>query len=320
MALGARPDPDRPTILDAGGPNAVAVTLGIVGDEWTLWMLQLALTAGATRYNDWLRAGPISSSVLTSRLNRLVEHAVLERVARSDRAARHEYRLTGRGSQMWPILLALWAWERRWVGERGDPLPEVTHTPCGQLVDPFVVCGACEARVVARDVRAHFGPSWTWARSIPRAATRRRAPSDQRPDVLVPQTMAVMGNRWSVTMLNCAFLGATRFGEFEQQTGAAPRVVADRLRTFCELGLMDESPSPSRPDWVTYHLAPKGLAFFPVLAEVVEWGQRWFHAPEGSAIEQEHSGCGARFHPRLACDRCGGRLRRSELELRTGGP
>lgn len=307
-----------PTILEPGGANAVAVTLGIVGDEWTLWIVQLALTTGATRYNDWLRAGPISSSVLTARLGRLVDHAILERAAHSDRTARYEYRLTDRGRQMWPILLAMWAWERRWVQAHGNPLPEVTHTPCGHSVEPFVVCAACQARVAARDVRASFGPSWAWARSIPSATTRRRQPSGMRQDVLVPQTMAVLGNRWSVTLLNCAFLGATRFGEFERQTGAPPRIVADRLRTFRELGFMLESPSPSRSDWVTYHLAPKGLAFFPVLAEVVEWGQRWFHAPEGSALEQQHTTCGARFHPRLACDSCGERLRRRDLELRPG--
>ncbi len=72
---------ERCHALSPGGPNAIAIMTGIVGDEWTLWIVQKALNPGITRYNEWLRAGPISSSVLTSRLASLVDDRVLERVA-----------------------------------------------------------------------------------------------------------------------------------------------------------------------------------------------------------------------------------------------
>ncbi|GAA3197975.1 hypothetical protein GCM10020255_101030 [Rhodococcus baikonurensis] len=44
------------TELPAGGPNALAVTLGLLGDEWNLWILRFALL-GSRRYNDWLALG-----------------------------------------------------------------------------------------------------------------------------------------------------------------------------------------------------------------------------------------------------------------------
>src|SRR5689334_6066972 len=109
------------THLEAGGPNAIAVANGILGDEWTLWIVQLALN-GITQYNEWQRSGPISSSMLTARLARLVECDIMDRVTYNARPPRHEYRLTARGRQMWPILLTMWAWEQEWVNDPSENL------------------------------------------------------------------------------------------------------------------------------------------------------------------------------------------------------
>jgi DNA-binding HxlR family transcriptional regulator len=306
------------TVLASGGPNAIAVTNGIVGDEWTLWIIQTALSAGISRYNEWLRAGPISSSVLTARLASLVEAGVFSRIAYTAHPPRFDYRLTQRGEQMWPILLTIWAWERRWVHDSGHRLPPVRHMNCGRIVDPIVTCDDCAAHSSVRDVTAGFGPAWTWSRSIPSSSTRRRAWNGARPRELMAQTMAVIGNRWSAALLISAFLGATRFGEFEQQMGAPPTIVADRLRTFCDLDFLAQSPHPDRQDWTTYHLTDKGRAFFPVVGVALEWGQRWFRSPEGRALEMTHNKCGADFHPVLVCDQCGDPLRAEELEMVRG--
>ncbi len=302
------------TILEEGGPNSIAVANGIVGDEWSLWIVQMALN-GITQYNEWLRAGPISSSMLTARLGRLVEVNIMERVTYHSRPQRHEYRLTARGRQMWPILLTMWAWEREWVNDPSENLPEMKHTKCEQLFAPVLVCDACDREVAARDIRGKFGPSGGWDRSIPEAATRRRSHSGTRPVELIAQTMALIGNRWSAAMLGAAFLGATRFGEFEQRMGAPPTIVADRLRTFCELGVLVQTPNPKRPDWVVYHFSDKGRAFFPIIALVLEWGQRWFQSPEGQALRMEHEKCGRVFHPMLICSPCHERLRGSSVQV-----
>ena len=310
---------DPVTRLEAGGPNAIAVTNGIVGDEWTLWIIQLALNAGLTQYNEWLRAGPISSAVLTARLTRLVDAGVMERVAYQHNPTRYDYRLTRRGREMWPILLTMWAWEQRWVNQPEENLPRMRHASCGELFAPLLICDACGERTRARDVRARFGPSGSWERSIPSAATRRRSHDGPRPPELVAQSMALIGNRWSVALLGASFLGASRFGEFEQRMGAPPTIVAERLRTFCDLGILEQIPNEQRPGWVVYHLSDKGRAFYPVVASVIEWGQRWFQAPEGPALRMTHTGCGRAFHPRLVCDHCEQRLRGASVQVERGG-
>jgi DNA-binding HxlR family transcriptional regulator len=308
----------RVTPLEPGGPNAIAVTNGIVGDEWTLWIVQMALNADLTQYNEWLRAGPISSAVLTARLARLVEVDIMERVAYQHNPPRYDYRLTTRGRQMWPILLTMWAWEQRWVNRPEENLPRMRHTGCGEFFAPVLICDACGQRTEARDVQAKFGPSGSWERSIPSAATRRRSHNGTRPTEVVTQSMALVGNRWSTALLGAAFLGATRFGEFEQRMGAPPTIVAERLRTFCELGILEQSPNAQRPGWVVYHLTDKGRAFYPVLAAAIEWGQRWFQAPEGVALRTVHVECTRPFHPRLICDQCEQRLRGSSVQVVRG--
>ena len=299
---------NRVTLLEPGGPNAIAVANGIVGDEWTLWIVEMGLH-GHTQYNEWLHAGPISSSVLTARLSRLVEADVMERVQYTSRPPRHDYKLTARGRSMWPILLTMWDWEQTWVNEPEENLPFMRHTTCDSIFSPIMHCDACDETVAARDIVSRFGPSGTWERSIPSAATRRRSHGGSRPAELVKQTMALIGNRWSAALLGAAFMGSTRFGEFEQRMGAPPTIVAERLRTFCELGVLTQVPNPRRPDWTVYHLTDKGRGFFPVVASVLEWGQRWFHAPDGPAIRMEHQRCRRTFHPRLTCSVCSERLR-----------
>jgi DNA-binding HxlR family transcriptional regulator len=306
-------DPVRapgPTRLTAGGQNAVAVSLGLVGDEWTLLILRHAITAGVTRYNGWLRTLPISHAVLTNRLSRLVGGGLLARVPYQDRPVRYEYRLTKRGRDTWPILLSVWSWELTWVTGHAEQLPRMVHSGpagCGREFAPDLTCGACGLVVAPRDISGGFGPSGSWQRSVPTVATRRRTSVDQVAGAgFFPQTMALIGNRWSAVLLGAAFLGARRYTDFAQRSGAPQNIVAERLRTFGDLGVLTSGPGG-------YRLTAKGRAFFPVVTCTIDWAQRWYRAPEGPAIECRHRACGEPFVPRLRCDRCQRTLRGADV-------
>jgi len=242
----------------------------------------------------------------------------MERVAYQRNPTRYDYVLTRRGREMWPILLTMWAWEQRWANLPEENLPRMRHTACGEFFAPLQVCDACGGQADVRDVRAKFGPSGSWLRSVPSSATRRRSQRGPRPPEVVSQSMALIGNRWSVALLGASLLGATRFGEFEQQMGAPPNIVAERLRTFCQLGILQKRPNEQRQGWVVYRLTDKGRMFYPVVASLIEWGQRWFHAPEGAALRIVHTACGGTFHPRLVCDHCERRLRGASVQVVRG--
>jgi DNA-binding HxlR family transcriptional regulator len=275
--------------------------LGLLGDEWNLFIIRYALM-GMTHYGQFLNQLPISNSVLTNRLHNLVQHGLLAREEIPSIRARTQYLTTPRSRSLWPAMLAMWVWERDWVTERHDTLPEMHHTSCGELFTPVLQCRTCSATVTVDDVSIRLGPSGDWTRFAPDAVTRRR--SVHAPGVY-PETMSVFGNRWSAALLVAAFLGTTRFTEFQTQLGAPPSSVAERLHMFCEIDVLVTSPTEEEgPQRAEYLLTDKGRAFFPVLALVLEWAQRWFHAPEGPAVALTHNGCGNSFHGELACDQC----------------
>src|SRR5689334_9594432 len=115
--------------------------LGLLGDEWTLLVIQQALL-GVSRYGDFRERLPISNSVLTARLRSLSDEGVLKRRAYQSNPPRFEYVVTERGRSLWPVLLSIWEWERHWVPEHTDPLPDMRHDTCGSDFSPLATCAA----------------------------------------------------------------------------------------------------------------------------------------------------------------------------------
>lgn len=293
--------PDQPTPLPPGGTNAIGRMLGLLGDEWNLLILQQALM-GAHRYTHFAARLPISNSVLSKRLRTLVGEGLLTA----------DYLTTARSRSLWPLLLSIWEWERTWVSDHSGLLPAMRHDQCGERFSPVLRCAHCRRPVPGVDaVAVHPGPSGGWHRSAPVAVTRRRSDpaGPGRRAGLFPETMSVLGNRWAAALLVAAVLGTARFTDFQSQLGVPPSLLAQRLQTFCEIGVLETGTDG------VYLLTDKGKAFFGVLVTALQWAQRWFRAPEGPALRLTHRDCGAHFVPELACDRCGRRLTGAAVEI-----
>jgi DNA-binding HxlR family transcriptional regulator len=276
-------------------PNAVARMLGLLGDEWTLLVVKQALL-GAARFAEFKARLPISNSVLTRRLQSLTRDGLLDRRVYQTNPTRSEYVVTPRSRSLWPVLLSIWEWERRWVPDHVEGLPGMRHRPCGADFAPLLICRACGEEASDKDVVAQWGPSGSWQRSIPVTSTRRR--SEERDAAgLFPQTMSVLGNRWGFALLVAAFVGVSRFTDFQSQLRAPPGSISDRLSIFTANGVLVRSDN-------RYRLTEKGRALFAVLVMALQWAQRWFPAPEGAAVRLTHTGCGKRFGAVLVCDQC----------------
>lgn len=280
--------------------------LRLLGDEWTLLIVQRALL-GARRYGDFAAALPVSNAVLSSRLRALTADELLTRREYQLNPPRSEYLISPKSSSLWPMLTSIWDWERRWVPDHAEALPQMRHTGCEATFSPQVYCGACSNPATDKDVAAQWGPSGSWQRSIPSGTTRRRADSRRSGAAAAfPQTMSVIGDRWAFALLVAAFVGVTRFTDFQAQLGAPPATIADRLSVFTAEGILVHSGG-------RYRLTEKGRAFFPVLVCALAWAQRWFPAPEGPAVVLTHTTCGRRFTPVLICDQCRRRLRGAQI-------
>jgi DNA-binding HxlR family transcriptional regulator len=281
-------------------PNAVARMLGLLGDEWTLLVIQQALM-GATRYADFQARLPISNSVLSRRLQTLTAEGLLARREYQRKPSRSDYVVSARGRSLWPMLLSIWDWERRWVPVHAEGMPGIRHLACGGDFAPALRCGACDGEVSDKDVVAQWGPSGSWARSIPVVATRRRSDGDPVAG-LFPQTMSVMGNRWGFALLVAAFAGLSRFTDFQMHLGAPPGSLADRLSILMANEVFVVADS-------RYRLTEKGRALFPVVVSALQWAQRWFQGDDGPAVVLTHTACRQHFTAVLVCDQCAAPLR-----------
>jgi DNA-binding HxlR family transcriptional regulator len=309
-------DFEQPTALEPGGTNAVGKMLGLLGDEWTLLLIQQALQ-GVTRYGQFKAGLPISNAVLTARLGLLTKEGLLERNVYQSNPLRAEYLVTPRSRSLWPFMLAIWNWERQWVPAHAQSLPTMVHTVCGREFTPVLACASCGKPATGRDVSAAWGPSGTWERSVPEASTRRRWDSEQVSGQasLFPDTMTILGNRWASALIGAAFRGITRFTDFEKALGAPPTLVAERIKAFVAIDVLVAIQNDKRPDWVEYRLTEKGRAFFPVVATSLQWSQHWFRAPEGLALDLTHLTCKSPFEPQFHCDQCRAVVHRRDVQI-----
>lgn len=284
--------------MTATGPNAIGAALGLVGDEWNLLIVRAAM-GGPQRYSRLQQELGIAPSVLAARLTSLTEAGVLRKVPDGARSA---YELTRCGAELWSLLLCIWAWEQRWV--QGASLPTMRHAECGEVFIPVLSCSGCGQPAGDRDVEVELGPAGQLSRAVPTGSNRRRGANPRtRGPGLFPMTMSLLGSRWSSALLGTTFLGVRRFTDFEAALGAPPNTVADRLRTFVSLGVLDAG----------YELTEKGRDLFGTVSMIVAWGERWFPAPDGRTLLATHTACDREFRPVLHCSCCRLRLRRRSV-------
>jgi len=92
----------------------VAYSLDIVGDRWTLIVIR-DLFLGRTRFRDFI-ASPegIPTNILSERLERLLDHDIVEQVPTAEGARRLAYRLTKKGKALRPVLDTMRDWGLSW--------------------------------------------------------------------------------------------------------------------------------------------------------------------------------------------------------------
>src|SRR5882757_4962241 len=138
-------------------PCSIARPVALLGDRWTLIMLRQAF-AGVRRFEEFQSTVGLSRSLLSERLGRLVEADILERSAyRDERRTRHEYRLTDKGRDLYPVLVALRTWGDRYLAPDG-PFQVYRHRDCGGHAHLAHVCEQCGSELTARDVTISPGP------------------------------------------------------------------------------------------------------------------------------------------------------------------
>jgi DNA-binding HxlR family transcriptional regulator len=143
---------------------SIAATLQIVGEKWTLLVLREAFY-GVSRFADFQRGLGCARNILSARLKTLVEEGILSQQPYRDPGSRvrHEYRLTEKGLDLFPVLVALMQWGDRWSADPTGPPVALSHRDCGYPARVELRCAAGHGPLSADETRARPGGSARFA-------------------------------------------------------------------------------------------------------------------------------------------------------------
>lgn len=128
----------------------MARTLELVGEKWTLLAVR-ELMLGTFRFEDITRHTGAPRDILTTRLRKLEEHGLVERVQYQERPPRFEYHLTRLGRTLMPVITVLRDWgDTHLAGPDGPPVA-FRHV-CGATLRPLLCCESCGEPIRASEL------------------------------------------------------------------------------------------------------------------------------------------------------------------------
>jgi DNA-binding HxlR family transcriptional regulator len=169
----------RSSIADRLCP--VARAAGQLTDAWTFVILR-ELFLGNRRFESLRLHTGMSPRSLTLRLNQLLAQGILDKVPLQDAPAFHEYRLTPKGLDLWPVIMTLRQWGERWAGpwgRGGSPL-KLMHRGHGHALHAQLVCADCGEPVDARAGQVLPAPAALREREAFAAAVAKSTPGRAR--------------------------------------------------------------------------------------------------------------------------------------------
>ena len=134
----------------------------------------------------------------------------------------------------------------------------------------------------------------------------------------VARALAVLGERWTLLIIRDAFRGTRRFDDFQRSLGVTRHRLSERLRKLVGEGVLTRVAYMERPTRYEYRLTRKGLALYPVLMTLSQWGDDWLDDGNGPPQYYRHSLCGKQTRAKLCCDECGDPLRPEEVSAQAG--
>lgn len=130
---------------------SVANAIDILGDRWIFLILREAFF-GIRSYDRFQKNLKIATNILSNRLKILVENDIMSRHKDADDARRFTYRLTKKGLDIYPIVLAFMNWGDKWLADDDGPPLVLHHEACNHHLQPVMSCRHCGEEVSPRDV------------------------------------------------------------------------------------------------------------------------------------------------------------------------
>ncbi|HEU5085305.1 MAG TPA: helix-turn-helix domain-containing protein [Acidimicrobiales bacterium] len=121
----------------------------------------------------------------------------------------------------------------------------------------------------------------------------------------IARSLEIIGEWWTLLIIRDALLGVRRFDEFASRLGIARNVLAARLDTLVEHGVLERRIYDEARGRADYVLTDKGRALWKVVTAIREWGDEWVLGEDRAPLLLEHRSCGHVMHVQPTCDHCG---------------
>jgi DNA-binding HxlR family transcriptional regulator len=134
----------------------IALALDRVGEWWSMLIVREAIH-GSTRFDQFQKALGIAPNMLTRRLEALVDSGIFERRQYSEHPPRHEYVLTERGRDFWPVIVSLMVWGNKHFAPHGEVVL-LADTATGKLAEPKLIDSATGMEITSDRFALAPGP------------------------------------------------------------------------------------------------------------------------------------------------------------------
>ena len=121
----------------------------------------------------------------------------------------------------------------------------------------------------------------------------------------VDRALSCLSDRWTFLVLREAFFGVRRFEDIQRNLGIARNILADRLRLLVAQGIFERRQYQEHPERFEYRLTQKGRDIYPIVLELMRWGDRWMAEADGPPLVLYHTACGHQLTPLSVCAACG---------------
>lgn len=137
----------------------VARSLECIGEWWSILILRDAFQ-GFTRFDEFQKSLGIAPNILSRRLAHLTEVGLFERRLYNERPPRHDYVLTEKGRDLFPVVMAIFAWGNKHLAPKGETVLIASRKTARRL-DPILVDASSKKPITLLDAALIAGPRAT---------------------------------------------------------------------------------------------------------------------------------------------------------------
>ncbi|MFD9906760.1 winged helix-turn-helix transcriptional regulator [Streptomyces sp. NPDC059063] len=133
----------------------------------------------------------------------------------------------------------------------------------------------------------------------------------------VARALEVVGERWTMLVVRDALYGVRRYNDFLVHLGIPRAVLAARLQTLTDAGVLEKRPAADAPRRHEYVVTERGRALWPTLRALGVWGRDAFNSAAPLRYFR-HAECGAELGVVGECPACGRLVPVEDVEMLPG--